>query len=112
MGCIYGQNHGAMTLVTYMEPDGGDFTRKFINAGQTCIAPDYLLVHREIKTELIDRLKYFIHRFYGADPRQSADYPRIINEKHFQRSKFCVLSPTNVGHFYTLTVFCSSRRLD
>ncbi|CAB1083137.1 Aldehyde dehydrogenase (EC [Olavius algarvensis Delta 1 endosymbiont] len=58
---------------------------KFINAGQTCIAPDYLLVHQEIKKELIDRLQYFIHQFYGADPQQSADYPRIVNEKHFRR---------------------------
>ncbi|MEJ2165862.1 MAG: aldehyde dehydrogenase [Desulfobacterales bacterium] len=58
---------------------------KFINAGQTCIAPDYLLVHRSIKAELIDRMQTFISRFYGPDPRQSPDYPRIINEKHFQR---------------------------
>jgi aldehyde dehydrogenase (NAD+) len=58
---------------------------KFINAGQTCIAPDYLLVHQEIKLELLDRLKFFIHQFYGADPRLSADYPRIVNEKHFRR---------------------------
>jgi len=58
---------------------------KFINAGQTCIAPDYLLVHQEIKRELLDRIKFFIHEFYGADPQLSTDYPRIINEKHFLR---------------------------
>lgn len=58
---------------------------KFINAGQTCIAPDYLLAHRGIKAELIDRMKACISRFYGRDPRQSPDYPRIINEKHFLR---------------------------
>ncbi|CAB1063618.1 Aldehyde dehydrogenase (EC [Olavius sp. associated proteobacterium Delta 1] len=58
---------------------------KFINAGQTCIAPDYLLVHQEIKLELLDRIKFFIHEFYGADPQRSADYPRIVNEKHFLR---------------------------
>lgn len=58
---------------------------KFINAGQTCIAPDYLLVHQDIKMELLDRLKFFIHKFYGADPQLSADYPRIVNEKHFLR---------------------------
>jgi aldehyde dehydrogenase (NAD+) len=58
---------------------------KFINAGQTCIAPDYLLVHRSIKTELIERMKAFISQFYGRDPRQCNDYPRIINEKHFLR---------------------------
>ena len=58
---------------------------KFINAGQTCIAPDYLLVHQEIKTALLDRMKFFIQEFYGADPKLSADYPRIVNEKHFLR---------------------------
>jgi aldehyde dehydrogenase (NAD+) len=58
---------------------------KFINAGQTCIAPDYLLVHQEIKVELLDRIKFFIHEFYGADPQLSTDYPRLVNEKHFLR---------------------------
>jgi aldehyde dehydrogenase (NAD+) len=58
---------------------------KFINAGQTCIAPDYLLAHRSMKTELIDRMKSLIAQFYGPDPRQSPDYPRIVNEKHFLR---------------------------
>jgi aldehyde dehydrogenase (NAD+) len=58
---------------------------KFINAGQTCIAPDYLLVHQEIKMELLDRMKFFIHKFYGADPQLSTDYPRIVNEQHFTR---------------------------
>ncbi len=58
---------------------------KFINAGQTCIAPDYLLVHHEIKDRLIDRINVSIQDFYGADPRLSPDYPRIVNQKHFQR---------------------------
>ena len=58
---------------------------KFINAGQTCIAPDYLVVHRSLKAELIDRMKTCISGFYGRDPQQSPDYPRIINEKHFLR---------------------------
>jgi aldehyde dehydrogenase (NAD+) len=58
---------------------------KFINAGQTCIAPDYLLVHRSLKAKLIDRMDTTIGQFYGRDPRQSPDYPRIINEKHFLR---------------------------
>jgi aldehyde dehydrogenase (NAD+) len=57
---------------------------KFINAGQTCIAPDYLLVHRSVKTELTNRIQFHIRQFYGEDPRQSPDYPRIINDKHFK----------------------------
>ena len=58
---------------------------KLINAGQTCIAPDYLLVHQEVKAQLLDRMKHFIRRFYGDDPQQSPDYPRIVNDKHFVR---------------------------
>jgi aldehyde dehydrogenase (NAD+) len=58
---------------------------KLINAGQTCIAPDYLLVQEEIKKELVDRIIYYIKQFYGDDPSQSADYGRIINNRHFDR---------------------------
>jgi aldehyde dehydrogenase (NAD+) len=58
---------------------------KFINAGQTCIAPDYLLVHRSQKAELLNRIQFRIRKFYGEDPQQSPDYPRIINDKHFSR---------------------------
>jgi len=58
---------------------------KLINAGQTCIAPDYLLVHQEVKAQLVDRMEYFIRRFYGDSPQQSPDYPRIVNDKHFVR---------------------------
>jgi aldehyde dehydrogenase (NAD+) len=58
---------------------------KFINCGQTCIAPDYLLVDRTIKSELITELKQSIQEFYGTDPATSPDYPRIISDQHFQR---------------------------
>ena len=58
---------------------------KFINAGQTCIAPDYLLVHQALKAGLIKRLQHYIRHFYGDDPGHSPDYPRIVNEKHFDR---------------------------
>ena len=58
---------------------------KFLNAGQTCIAPDYLLVHEDIKPLLLDKMKTVIREFYGDDPQQSPDYPRIINENHFER---------------------------
>jgi len=58
---------------------------KFINAGQTCIAPDYLLVHRSVKTGLTNRIQSHIRQFYGEDPQRSPDYPRIINDKHFKR---------------------------
>ncbi|MHC5610129.1 MAG: aldehyde dehydrogenase [Nostoc sp.] len=58
---------------------------KFINAGQTCIAPDYLLVNKKIKKDLIDGLKKCLKEFYGDNPANSADYARIISQKHFER---------------------------
>ncbi|MEA5511235.1 aldehyde dehydrogenase [Crocosphaera sp. UHCC 0190] len=58
---------------------------KFINAGQTCVAPDYLLVNQQIKTELIKEICQVIKEFYGNDPAQSPDYARIINQHHFER---------------------------
>jgi len=58
---------------------------KFINAGQTCIAPDYLLVHRNIKEELVQAMKAGLKEFYGENPAESSDYARIVSEKHFNR---------------------------
>lgn len=58
---------------------------KFINAGQTCIAPDYILVHHSVKQALITHLKEEIERAYGRDARQSADFARIINQKNWER---------------------------
>lgn len=58
---------------------------KFMNAGQTCIAPDFLLVHKEVKVQLLANLAAAVGTFYGADPRQSPDYGRIVNERHFER---------------------------
>jgi aldehyde dehydrogenase (NAD+) len=58
---------------------------KLINAGQTCIAPDYLLVHRPIETELVDRIQHYIKEFYGENPAHSQDYGRIIHRRHFDR---------------------------
>jgi len=58
---------------------------KFINAGQTCIAPDYLLVHRQIKPQLLEAMQNCLHEFYGENPSYSPDYARIINEHHWQR---------------------------
>ena len=58
---------------------------KFLNAGQTCIAPDYLLVHHQIKDSFITFLKAEIIAFYGENPETSNDYPRIINQKNWQR---------------------------
>lgn len=58
---------------------------KYINAGQTCVAPDYLLVHRDIKDKFLPLLKDAASTFYGDNPKASEDYPRIINRKNFDR---------------------------
>lgn len=58
---------------------------KFLNAGQTCIAPDYILVERSVHAQLVQELQQATRRFYGADPAQSPDYSRIIHAQHFQR---------------------------
>ncbi|PKN51912.1 MAG: aldehyde dehydrogenase family protein [Deltaproteobacteria bacterium HGW-Deltaproteobacteria-13] len=58
---------------------------KFFNAGQTCIAPDYCLVHAAIKEAFLKEMIRTLLSFYGEDPSRSPDYARIINEKHFQR---------------------------
>ena len=58
---------------------------KAINAGQTCIAPDYVLVHQSLKEELIFKIEKYWTEMYGEDPMQSKFYPRIINESAFDR---------------------------
>jgi len=58
---------------------------KFLNAGQTCIAPDYVLVEEAVKAELIEQLTSAINEFYGDDPQTSDDYGRIIHQAHYQR---------------------------
>ena len=60
---------------------------KFSNAGQTCVAPDYILVHKQVKKQFIDNLKKYIELFYGVNPKESKDFGRIINIKHTERLK-------------------------
>ena len=64
---------------------------KFINAGQTCIAPDYLMVHESVKEKLLEYMKGYIIDFYGKDPKQSPDMLRIVNRPNFQRLKNMIL---------------------
>jgi acyl-CoA reductase-like NAD-dependent aldehyde dehydrogenase len=58
---------------------------KWLNAGQVCLAPDYVLVHHACKNAFIDKLQQAIAIFYGDDPAQSNSYCRIINQTHFAR---------------------------
>ncbi|MDY4159436.1 MAG: aldehyde dehydrogenase family protein [Candidatus Onthovivens sp.] len=58
---------------------------KFLNAGQTCVAPDYLLVSKNNKNKVIELIKSYIYKFYFVDGEITNDFPSIINEKHFNR---------------------------
>ncbi|MGH9274926.1 MAG: aldehyde dehydrogenase family protein [Acidimicrobiales bacterium] len=60
---------------------------KFLNAGQTCIAPDYVLVDRQVRDSLVDKLNAQIGVFYGSDPQASASFGRIVNARHLGRLK-------------------------
>lgn len=58
---------------------------KYLNSGQTCVAPDYLLVQESVKKELVGYIKKYISKMYGKNPLDNPDYPRMVNEKHFER---------------------------
>lgn len=58
---------------------------KYLNCGQTCVAPDYVLCHASIKQQLIDAIKKEIESQFGKSPLDNPDYGKIINEKHFYR---------------------------
>ena len=58
---------------------------KYLNCGQTCVAPDYVYCHRSVKDQLIKEVQKQIRRQYGKQPLHSSDYGKIINEKHFDR---------------------------
>lgn len=58
---------------------------KFMNAGQTCVAPDHVWVDRKIASALLDALREAILEFYGENPQESPDYGRIVNRRHFDR---------------------------
>ena len=58
---------------------------KLINCGQTCIAPDYVYVHKSLKDSIVSEIKKNITEFYGENPLQNESYPKMINKKHFDR---------------------------
>lgn len=60
---------------------------KLLNAGQTCVAPDYILAQAQIKEKLIEALKKELQKALGREPLENPDYPKIINEKHLERLK-------------------------
>ena len=60
---------------------------KLVNAGQTCVAPDYVLVEESIKDRFVDYVKAAIRQFYGENIQESDDFGRIVNERQFDRLK-------------------------
>jgi len=58
---------------------------KILNSGQTCVAPDYAFVHKEVKKEFVEYCQKYIEKFLGDVPEQNEEYPRMINEKQFNR---------------------------
>ncbi len=58
---------------------------KWFNAGQTCVAPDYVLIEKSLKDEFLKEITSAVLEFYSQDPTDSNDYGRIINERHFDR---------------------------
>ncbi|ASK63268.1 aldehyde dehydrogenase family protein [Virgibacillus phasianinus] len=68
---------------------------KFTNAGQTCVAPDFLFVHEKVKQKVIKAMKKHIKSFYGKDPVQNKNYGRIVNTDHFDRLKY-LLAESNI----------------
>ncbi|NXG59175.1 AL3A2 dehydrogenase, partial [Hemiprocne comata] len=58
---------------------------KYMNCGQTCIAPDYILCDPSIQSKVVENIKATLQEFYGEDVKSSPDYERIINKRHFKR---------------------------
>lgn len=58
---------------------------KILNSGQTCVAPDYLLVHPDIKEKLFEAMKQELYKMLGKEPLNCPEYPRMVNRKHYER---------------------------
>lgn len=70
---------------------------KYTNAGQTCVAPDFLYVHEKVKQKLVKAMKKHIKAFYGKNPINNKEYGRIVNRDHFDRLKG-LLTESNIVH--------------
>lgn len=58
---------------------------KFINAGQTCVAPDYVMIHASVEQEFLQQFTFYVDKFYSKEPHNNPEFPKIINRKHFDR---------------------------
>ena len=80
---------------------------KFLNCGQTCIAPDYVLVHTSVKDALVKAIIEAIEKSYGADQSNSEDYGHIINDRHFERLT-SLLESQNINYEIGIGTYTSS----
>ncbi|MEO6167918.1 MAG: aldehyde dehydrogenase [Chitinophagales bacterium] len=69
---------------------------KMINSGQTCVAPDFVYVHREVQEQLVSEMKKVLQQFYPQGALNDSTYPRIVNEKHYQRLMTLLKSGGNI----------------
>lgn len=68
---------------------------KTLNSGQTCVAPDYLLVHESVKDNLVAEMKRTLKTFYGEETEHSKDFGRIVNDRHFNRLRTIIEKDKN-----------------
>jgi aldehyde dehydrogenase (NAD+) len=92
---------------------------KFLNAGQTCIAPDYILIHNSIKQQFIGALQYEIEKAFTKNTEQSKDFSRIINERNFNRlvtmlqnETIAIGGKTNINELYISPTVIDEPSLD
>jgi aldehyde dehydrogenase (NAD+) len=92
---------------------------QFINAGQTCIAPDYILIHKSVKQSFYKALEKEIELAYSSSPKQSEDFARIINEKNFNRltqmlhDETCIIGgQTDINSLYIAPTIIDEPKLD
>lgn len=64
---------------------------KFLNAGQTCVAPDHFLVHEKVHDEFVKRLLFYVKKYYYIDGKLSPDFPWVINDKHVEMLQALIL---------------------
>lgn len=70
---------------------------KFFNAGQSCVAPDYIVVHKNIKAAFLNTIEKLLREFYGDNPEKSLDYARIINQKQYHRLTNLIQGDIRIG---------------
>lgn len=92
---------------------------KFLNAGQTCIAPDYILIQEEMKSHFVDFMKNEITNAYGEKPKDSPDFARIVNEKNWHRlvsmiepEKIISGGETDIEDYYIAPTLIEENNLD